>query len=448
MTKTNLLSISELYVDKLFGYYTYKIPAEKSDISQLLIIYGDNGSGKTTLLKLMFWLLSTRDKSGYKTKIAETKFRKLFIKFKNGVEIGADRGKKISGGYKYYVKKGSRVIHSLNLKTEADNSISIKEGTADDLKYKEILKFIKEMNISVYYLSDERKILNTRTSTEFEPEVSGRIIINDSDMIFGKDYEKVAVKKMLNEKRLSLEGTIERLIDWIKTKMISGSRTGEKNSQVVITDLIKQISSPIAALKKAKTKDELISEIRIIEEQAKPYVELGLIEAFDSVTIEKSIANSKTTVQLRNLRIILAPYIENINAKLQALERLKNTLNLFISSINEYFINKEVSFNLTKGFTLAQRGGDPINFNFLSSGEKQLLLLFVNTITSAEVATIFIIDEPEISLNVKWQRNLIDTLLKFSSEQKIQYVLSTHSLELLSSNLEKVTKLENPYEGH
>ena len=78
----------------------------------------------------------------------------------------------------------------------------------------------------------------------------------------------------------------------------------------------------------------------------------------------------------------------------------------------------------------------------LSSGEKQLLLLFINTITATDQATIFIIDEPEISLNIKWQRMLLKTLLKFSARNYVQFIIATHSIELLAPNSTNVIKLE------
>ncbi|WP_121357634.1 AAA family ATPase [Flavisolibacter nicotianae] len=444
MGTKNPLSIKEIFVDKLFGYYTYKIPVEpETDISQLLILYGDNGSGKTTLLKLIFWLLSSRDRSGYKTKIAETKFKSFSIVFENGIKVGANReGSSLIGSYTYYIEQSKKTVHSLKLKTTSRNAISLQDGTKENGVFKKILDYIKELNISVFYLSDDRKILNSLTSSEHETENYGNIILNDSDLVLTRDYERVGIKRMLDEKKLALEPAIERLIDWIRTKVISGSKTGDKNSQAIFTDLIRNVSKPNEAIKRAKTKEQLIHEIDIIEKKVQPFVRLGLIETFDSKTIKTAIDKSNSAVRLRNLRIILAPYIESINAKLEALEKLKDTIYLFLDSTNAYFTNKAIDFNLSTGFSLCQKGGEPIDFNLLSSGEKQLLLLLINTITAADVATIFIIDEPEISLNIKWQRNLIDTLLKFSSNKNIQYILSTHSLELLSSNLDKVTKLE------
>jgi ABC-type multidrug transport system ATPase subunit len=446
MIKSNPLSIKEIRVEKLFGYYSYKIPVEHSlDISQLLIIYGDNGSGKTTLLKLIFWLLSSRDYSGYKTKISSTKFQHISIIFENGIEIGATREKDIFvGGYTYYVNHKSKTLHTVTFNTDPNNNIIRKQGSEEDIAYISLIKFVKELNISVFYLSDDRKILNSLTSSDNDPEGSGdKIVLNESDIILSRNYERIGLKKMLDEKKLALEPALERLIDWIRTKIIAGSKTGEKNSQVIFTDIIKGVVAQSEALKHPKTKEDLIDEINLIEKKVTPFVNYGLIDKFDSKTIKSSIKAAKTPIQVQNLQIILAPYLESINARLTAHERLKDIIELFLKSINEYFSRKEISFNLNKGFNLKQKGGEEIDFNLLSSGEKQLLLLFINTITSAEVATIFIIDEPEISLNIKWQRNLIDTLLKFSAEKNIQYILSTHSLELLSSNLEHVTKLED-----
>lgn len=444
MQKQNPLSIKKIQVEKLFGYYSYTIPPKNIvDISQLLIIYGDNGSGKTTVLKMLFWLLSSRDRSGYKTKISKTKFKSFSILFENGIEIGAFRlGENLIGGFTYYLKNKSKTLYSIEFKTTPDNAISLMEGTTEDLTFRQLLHFIRELNISVFYLSDDRKILNSLTSSENEPELYGNIILNESDIVLSKNYERLGIKKMFDERKLALEPAIERLIDWIRTKIIAGSKTGEKNSQVIYTELIKNVLNQSETIKQDITKEELIEEIDLVERKVTPFVNLGLIDRFDSKTIKATIRSSKTPTQLKNLRIIIAPYVDGINAKLKAHERLKDTIDLFLNSINSYFTNKEINFNLNKGFTLNQKGGEPINFNLLSSGEKQLLLLFINTITSAEAATIFIIDEPEISLNIKWQRNLIDTLLKFSVEKNIQYILSTHSLELLSANLDHVCKLE------
>ncbi len=441
MTK-NLLSIKSIKVEQLFGYFDYEIPDEDTkDISKLLIIYGDNGSGKTTLLKILFWLLSSRDKSGYKSKLASTKFKSISIKFENDFEISAIReSKKLIGSFTYSVKSKGKEAKTVKLKASPDNSITLKDDTEEDKIFKQILKHIKALNISVFYLSDDRKILNSSESSENESE--RRIIREPSDRIFMGSQQIFWDNDFVEERNLSLGPAIEKLLNWIRKRTILGSRTGEKNSQAIFTDLIKDITKTIESEKEVKTKAELNSEIQEIETRIIPFVRLGLIDEFNGKTIKASI-NKLNPDQLKYLNNLISPYLESIDAKLNALDKLQNILNLFINSVNDYFADKEIEFNLNTGFSISHKSGNPIDFDWLSSGERQLLLLFINTITATDEATIFIIDEPEISLNVKWQRKLIDTLLHFSSEKNIQYIFATHSLELLSSNLNCVSKLKN-----
>lgn len=446
-TTINKLAVNKISVEKLFGFYNYTLPNNlECNLSKLLILYGDNGTGKTTILKLFFYLLSTRDRSGYKTRIAETKFKRFSIHFNDGFEIGAYRKNSLIGSYEYYISKKGKKIKSIILKADAQNAIQFDSGTAEHIIYQEILVYLKNLNITTFYLSDDRKILNSLTSGHNDEDLNQKFIFNNSDIIYSKKYEKIGIKKLLNERKIALEPTIERLIDWIRNKIISGSRMGEKNSQVIFSDIIKNYIKLSETKTKIKEKNLLLKELDNLENKIPSFVKLGLIDEIDTKTIRTSLKRATTIEQTRFLSTVITPYLEGINAKLKALELVEETLNLFIQTINDYFVNKEVSFTLSSGFTLKQFGAENIDFNWLSSGEKQLLLLLINTITSADDATIFIIDEPEISLNIKWQRKLIKTLLTLSKNKNIQFFLATHSFELLSAYSKNVTKLIDNHE--
>ena len=112
----------------------------------------------------------------------------------------------------------------------------------------------------------------------------------------------------------------------------------------------------------------------------------------------------------------------------------------FVNIINQYLTDKRVTFNIDSGFAIWMPGSklDP---DWLSSGEKHLLLLFLNVLTSSDQSPLFIIDEPELSLNVKWQRNLVDSLLELSENSGCQFLMATHSIELLAKHTEHVVRL-------
>ena len=65
------------------------------------------------------------------------------------------------------------------------------------------------------------------------------------------------------------------------------------------------------------------------------------------------------------------------------------------------------------------------SFKTLSAGEKQLLLILLTVFMQEDKQAILIMDEPEISLHVDWQRKLIETIRKLNSN--CQVIVSTHS---------------------
>jgi predicted ATPase len=61
----------------------------------------------------------------------------------------------------------------------------------------------------------------------------------------------------------------------------------------------------------------------------------------------------------------------------------------------------------------------------LSSGEKQLLLLLLKALNHSEQPTIFLLDEPEISLHLAWQEKLLDAIHQINPDSQI--IIVTHS---------------------
>ena len=116
---------------------------------------------------------------------------------------------------------------------------------------------------------------------------------------------------------------------------------------------------------------------------------------------------------------------------------------LFQCIKNGLLRDKTISFKLSQGFSLQNRLGVPLAPAQLSSGEQQLLLLFCYVLTARDNPTIFMIDEPEISLNIKWQRQLVKFLLDITEGASIQFVFASHSMELLAQHRSRVVKLEN-----
>lgn len=74
-----------------------------------------------------------------------------------------------------------------------------------------------------------------------------------------------------------------------------------------------------------------------------------------------------------------------------------------------------------------------VPFDHLSTGEQQMLLLLARLVAEATPRALFIIDEPESSLHVAWQRALPGVLNVLRDSFQMQFAIATHSPVLLSA---------------
>ncbi|WP_186056258.1 ATP-binding protein [Burkholderia gladioli] len=80
----------------------------------------------------------------------------------------------------------------------------------------------------------------------------------------------------------------------------------------------------------------------------------------------------------------------------------------------------------------------------LSSGEKQIVTVLAYLAYLAGENSIFLIDEPELSLHISWQTGLL-AALKAVQPKGCQLIMATHSPEIVSEQREKVVRLIPKY---
>ncbi|WP_162885996.1 AAA family ATPase, partial [Pseudomonas syringae] len=81
----------------------------------------------------------------------------------------------------------------------------------------------------------------------------------------------------------------------------------------------------------------------------------------------------------------------------------------------------------------------PVDLANLSSGEKQLLILLAHARFGSTKRSAFIVDEPEISLHMRWQEMLVDALLRGGKSN--QFIFATHSPEIVGYHTDNVIRL-------
>jgi predicted ATPase len=89
--------------------------------------------------------------------------------------------------------------------------------------------------------------------------------------------------------------------------------------------------------------------------------------------------------------------------------------------------NKTVSFG-DRSIDVITNNNENIGIGALSSGEKQILRILIEVLLSEDCS--FIIDEPEISMHIDWQRELIKTMHNLNPT--LQLIIATHSPEIMA----------------
>ena len=128
--------------------------------------------------------------------------------------------------------------------------------------------------------------------------------------------------------------------------------------------------------------------------------------------------------------IIDKPEIKNqINgSQSNIIDNLENEVELFRQI--QYFLHEYNSFlNYDKELVINANGVfvAPNNHPLqkLSSGERHLLTFLATILLTGEEKDFILIDEPEISLNVDWQRKILSTIAKLAPNSQI--IIATHS---------------------
>jgi predicted ATPase len=103
--------------------------------------------------------------------------------------------------------------------------------------------------------------------------------------------------------------------------------------------------------------------------------------------------------------------------------------------INKYLYDKKISIDIKKGLVVkSTKTNNSIPLEFLSSGEKKILTLLL-TIVLGYKDTIYLIDEPELSLSIAWQESIVSDLLKNIKNKNIKIIIATQSNHIVNDNL-------------
>ena len=193
-------------------------------------------------------------------------------------------------------------------------------------------------------------------------------------------------------------------------------------------------------------------------EKAQPAANMALPIAYvrtpDSPAPDKRVRESRLTQELTSVimqnkegnsfynYLMRQVYESNENVQIikKNVDELFQCINLFFKETGKsVFVDKDN--NSVLSFHIEGRE-ETIVHTQLSSGEKQLLLILIRVFLQEKSPAILLMDEPEISLHIRWQQMLIDAIRQLNPH--CQVILTTHSPSILSRGWgDRVVYMEN-----
>ena len=388
----------------------------KEDVN---IVIGDNGSGKTTFMNILHAVLAVDPEA-----LFLNDFTAVVIKLSNGKsskQIKAIKKDNDKSTYPIIEYQISTKKFLFPIGDEQSLPFSLRRRMQDELKKtkEELSKLVSLASLSVYRIASESDLeMRDRSSkrslspvdmrlnnlmqrlTHFQLELS--LKVRDVSSQLQKD---VLVSLLYEKKTNETEQTYG--INFDEEAERSSLLTAYKQLGLTGPDITKRILDHTLAISEATKKlQNLLSSSRI--------------ENTDDNEEELNLDFSPLEAKKRTSRVIE----KSLDAEVK-IKDILSQIDKFLSTLKEFIPEK--SFSFKNGILVVENNSD-ISVSKLSSGEKQLLILLIETLLQKQQPYIFLADEPELSLHISWQRKIISSIINLNPYAQI--IVATHSPEI------------------
>jgi predicted ATP-dependent endonuclease of OLD family len=436
--KSNKIKSFSVY--GLFGTDDVHIPFN----DDVKILIGENGLGKTHILNIFYYTLT---KNFYR--LQEFSFKKLVLEFYdlNIIEISKET---ISMFYKdifknpiieeFIEENGFAQFEKIRNKFygSSKNSRSKFEEELEynprfrSYKFRRVIRVLEDLemgkdfyrtnlftqgfenkitsslgNNDVMYFPTYRRVEEDLHNLGYDED---EILSQENNLIqFGMDD----VQKRFNEIESTIDKSIKDGFSNFSTELVNQFFKDDKTENSQNKDFLENIDE--------KDIEILLSRIG------------NKISDIKKDNIKEMVLNKEAQPDDPSLNLLLRKLIENYSTQ----KELDNSVKAFRDICNKYLVNKKIFYDESaiKIYVKSDRNKlEPeIKLNMLSSGEKQIISMFSKIyLSDNQKRFIVLFDEPELSLSMTWQKQLLPDIL---NSKKCDFLLAvTHSPFIFDDN--------------
>ncbi len=410
--------IKSLEIQGLFGAFNYSIVMP--NYGEYLILTGPNGYGKTTILTIIEDLAS-----GNLLHLFNIPFDSIHVSYESfkldivSIEVH---------NTEYSDDSALSKRASLKFVIDNDNESIIFDIDSNQLSQaKRHCSWNRQLSLfddfddesSDDFNNDDLSLEKSRILLEYlakEQNKDGFMIHINSELT---PYRFIPAQRLFSrekdddEIKNSIEIVANKFRDFLRDSYFDFLQNSQRHDSQFIDMLLTGDD--------AVSKDDYDKQISLLSEEVKIAMKYDLSSAF------------KLPGYIESKKVILNYYIKDTFEKFKILERPLQDLNLFDKLLRDKkLINKDIQYSRKYGIRfVSNTDRREISLNSLSSGEKNEILMLHDFIFNLEDGSLLMIDEPEISLHVAWQREFMKDIIQIAEQNKLRVLIATHSPQII-----------------
>lgn len=438
----SIMKIKRLIVEELYGHINYDINFN----NDITFLYGDNGCGKTTILNIVTFIIT-----GKIYKLFDYQFKEIKL---------------------IYQPSNSKKTQEIIVNSTENNDITL-----------EFLSEVATLQQHMEYMnkpSEEREDLNRLYFSKYPILESIRNTFNyiylplnrNSSLVIDSPYvyrnRRMAQMRYNHSKGRFSDSKFDPTLYEVETLVANAhnkatstlNRINEEFSDSILKSSLDieniismdKIVQYMLSLNSAKIKEMQTEYINVLKTLNKwDSASSNKVNAFFD-SLQRDISNSKENNNKVDIRFFFklseVSKITNIIDKAADVEKAKkearSPLETFLLTVNRFISNggkKEICIDEDGIIFLKTNDQKSIGIQNMSSGEKQIVTFFAYLIFGLENTnqSIFIVDEPELSLHLNWQRQFVDSIMEIN--HSVQLIFATHAPEMIGRYRNKAIKL-------
>ena len=440
MAKSDFLRLQRIVVDGLFGTYNYDINLNLND--RVTLLHGPNGVGKTVLLEMVYALLQER--FDYFRRIP---FSRFLLAFDDGSTLELQENNAEGDDEPYLLTLTRNGISQSATIAHASGASAVAARIEYLRPHGEIADAWIDMRDGEVLSASE---VLSRHADSVSPAENGDDLSWFSNFLKNANAHSIEAQRLVrmdSDPRSRYDYVGRRRRPWMTSTVVEYSRDFNERLAATMAQYGRQSqaldqSFPqrlMGAVDKLEM-PELQERMSKLDKKTADYTTMGILDKTPTHPFPVSSLGRIDHTQLR----VMTLYVEDTEKKLQALGDFATRTRLLLENVNQKYRHKRIQLDREQGFVATSDSGQPLSLSSLSSGEQQELVLHYDLLFRVPSNTIVLIDEPELSLHVAWQKKFLPDLLKIVKLSNFDALVATHSPFVVGHRTDLMIGLGDP----